>query len=1053
MRKLLIDLKPRFFTPFSGAVLVWALFALQAAWSLSTPAPTGQYRRQSWQIDSGLPQDTVRALLQTSDGFLWLATEGGLVRFDGFDFRVFDTSNTPQFRSNFVEGLTQDRAGTLWISTSDGLLRLSEGRFKSFTVMDGLPSNTVTGVYQQRSGRLIVATSAGLAILQGERFREIAGTEFVANAEKVNVLPDDTHGVLWLAGGQQLVPVEAGAQAAGSSIKTHIGSINAISLDTSGDLWVGGTDGVECFHRGQQCSLAEGSAFGKTLALPSQNVTALLAADPASGSGGMWVGTTAGLALVSSHSTKRIGVNEGLADARIQKLFQDRSGALWVISSHGLAKVIAGHVKVVPEQTNWNDVLSVLQDREGDMWFGTESDGVSVLRDQPFSSITARQGLSADFVRTVFQERSGTIWIGTNKGGLDMISGGKISTLRTGALSSSVVLALAETAGDLWVGTPDGLTRIRGGHSQLFTTADGMADNFVRSLYADNDGSLWIGTRNGLSHLSAGRFKTYSTQDGLGSDVIGSILRSGGGDLWVGTLGGLSRLAGGRFVNYTTQSGLGGDAVTALFEDSNGSLWIGSNRSGLTRLREGRFVTFPFGTGLPDTIYGILAGAEGSLWMASPTGVYRAEAAALNAYANKDSGELPVTRYGAADGMQISECSSGGHPSAWRMQDGTLWFATLKGVSWIDPQTPSKDAQPPQIAIEGVMLDNQDARLSSAATGSGQDVPTLVVPPGGERITVHYAGLSFLAPQKVRYRYKLEGFDRGWVQAGSGRTAYYTNVPPGRYRFTVAASNAQGVWSAQPALLQLRVQPRFFQTIWFYLLIGLALIGLAYAVYRIRVRYVEAKFKAVMAERERLAREVHDTLAQGYVGISVQLEIITRLLQTSRSAALDQLGHTKELVRSSLAEARSSIWDLRSHGSDAGILPARIAAAAKSKEQGGAPDIVLQVQGTYRPLKRDVEDQILRIAQEAMNNSVRHANATRIEVTLTFDEKMLLLSVSDNGLGFEAPFDSFSTNGHFGFQGMQERAASIGAVLHVEGRYGQGALVTLRVKMQKEAER
>ncbi|MDQ2835354.1 MAG: histidine kinase [Acidobacteriota bacterium] len=1057
---------------------VWMLFGLmQAAWGLEPGRQVGQYRRQSWQVDSGLPQNTVHAVVQTRDGFVWFATEGGLVRFDGLDFRVFDSSNTPELRSNFIDGLMEGRDGALWISTLDGLLRLKGGGFRAFAVADGLPSNSVTATYQQSSGRLVAVTAGGLATLDGERFREIAGTEFLSNAEQVSVLPDDAEGTLWVGAGEQLVPVAAGATSGGHGVGAHVGAIAAIGAGQDGELWVGGAKGLECFRGGRSCSAGErGVQAGKGVLLAGRSVTALLPVTRA-GDGGMWVGTTKGLLRMQGGVVTEVGAprNTGGSAAgplEIRSLFEDRSGVVWVMSKGGIATVSRARTLLVEGRQDIRDVLCVLEDREGNMWFGTESDGASVLRDQPFSSITMKDGLADDFVRAVFEDHAGVVWVGMDKGGVDRIVDGKVAALgEVGGVRTNVVLALAETAEGMWLGTPEGLIRIktgtgggvRGGRrgsvatreAQLFTAEDGLPDNFVRSLYADRDGTLWVGTRNGLSHRSGGVFRTYTTSDGLGSDVIGSVLRGapgvsgGSGELWVGTLGGLSRLAGEHFVNYTVNDGLGGDAVTALFEDARGSLWIGTNGSGLTRWRDGRFAEVAAEkSGLPQTVYGMLEDADGRLWMSSQTGVYRVSAAALTGYAAKAAGELAVERLGVADGMQISECSSGGHPSAWKMRDGTLWFATRKGVSWVQPGRHSKSDDAPPVAIERVLLDERAAAVLEGAQ-DGVGGAELVVPAGGKRITIRYAGLSFVAPQKVRYRYRLEGFDHGWVEAGNARTAYYTNVPPGRYRFSVMASDGDGLWSARAASLSIRVQPRFYQTAWFRGLMVLVLLGIGYGLYRVRVHTVEARYKAVMAERGRLAREVHDTLAQGYVGVSVQLEIVSRLLQGSQPAALEQLKQTKELVRSSLAEARSSIWNLRSHGNDAEILPSRMAAAAKSKGQAGGPAIVFEVHGTYRPLPREVEDQILRIAQEAVNNSVRHAGASRVEVSLTFGDKVLLLRVSDDGRGFEEAFDSFAASGHFGLTGMRERAAAIGAQLRVEGGgHGRGAVVSLRMAMR-----
>ena len=996
-----------------------------------------QYRAQTWQSDSGLPQNTVHAVMQTRDGFLWLATEGGLVRFDGFHFKVYDAANTPEFRSDLVDGLLEDKAGDgFWAATSDGLLHLKAGRFRAFRVEDGLPSNVVTGVYRQ-GVRLVVATAGGLAVRDGERFRAVAGTEVLGEAARVQVLPEDAQGTLWASAGQRLLAVRAGAMVAQPAAEAGVGSIHALAAGADGAVWVGGADGLACVRTDGSCMAPGAIAQGKLL--PGEDVTAL-AEDKA---GELWVGTEAGLRVLRGGAVEALARQPGLG--AVERLLVDAAGAVWVAAAKGLARVEKGRVALIGPADNADRNLAMFEDREGDLWLGSEAGGVRVLRVQPFQTLTTQQGLSADFVRTVFQDHAGAILIGTDRGGLDRLVGGKITPVDLGGPSASgVVLALAETGEGVWVGTPDGLTLLRSGQQpRTLTVDDGLADNFVRSLFADRDGTLWVGTRNGLSHWAANKFVSYTSANGLGSDVIGSVLRTRDGTLWVGTLGGLSRWNGTRFVNATARDGLGGDAVTVLFEDSTGTLLVGTNGSGLTRFRDGKFVTVDArSSGLPETVYGIVEDAGGHIWLSSKQGIYRVQEAALDASLDGPTGTLAVERFGAADGMQIGECSSGGHPAAWRMQDGTLWFATLKGVALVNPAgLPAR--QIPPVVIERVTLDGQEADAGAGAV--------LEVPAGSERIAVEYAGLSLAAPQKVRYRYKLAGFDQDWVQAGSGSTAFFTNIPPGHYRFVVQASNTDGIWSVRPAEIILHVRPRFFQTWWFYLLLAAGLLWLAYAIYRLRVRFVEARLKGVMTERGRIAREIHDTLAQGYVGISVHLEIASQMLAVSTEAAREQLEETKALVRSGLAEARSSIWELRSDGEEVSTLPARLTSLAKAKQHDGGPEITVAVHGSYRPLQRRVEDEIVRVAQEAIANVLRHADAQTIAVSLAYDAKKVELSVQDDGRGFAEAADSFAGLGHFGLRGMQERAAAIGGVLDVQSSPGRGTSVNLRVPLQKES--
>jgi ligand-binding sensor domain-containing protein/signal transduction histidine kinase len=1017
------------------------------ALALGTAKPLKQYGRQTWQSDTGLPQNTVHAIVQTRDGYLWMATEGALVRFDGQDLRTFDPGNTPQLPSGSINDLAvegdgregKDKGGRLWIGTAAGLLMLEAGRFGTFTTANGLPSNIVRFVHPRRGGGVLVATANGVALGDAKGFHPLPGVSGEVAPEQI---AEDASGALWIASGQQLFSLPPGSSQASAQTVAGAGEIQAIAAGASGEIWIGGRGGLVLLRHGQPVPINPGA--------PRQNITALLAMP----NSGVLIGTDSGLLEYTRGSLKHLGEKSGIASGRVLRLFKDREGSAWVAYDLGVSRITPDAPEQLQAPLDIPGVLSLFEDREGDMWFGTDVGGATVLREQAFSTLTTQDGLSDDFIRAVFQDHAGTIWLGTSRGGLNRIAQGRISAIRAAngkpgaALSSNVVLALAETSAgsghDLWIGTPDGLNRLRNGQIKLFTTADGLPDDFVRSLNADRDGSLWIGTRNGLSHYAHGVFTSYSRLDGLGGDLIGSILRARDGTLWVGTLNGLSRLDGTGFKNFTTKDGLGGDAITALAEDHEGTLWIASHASGLTRLRNGGFTAIaPGRNGLPAEIYSILEDNEPrrSLWLGSSKGVFRVNLDAPNAFADHRSSTLPVESFGTADGMRISECSSGGHPAAWRMADGTLWFATLKGAAAVNPASGYENRIAPLTAIEDITIDDQPAPLNQPLT----------IPPGRERMSIHYAGLSFRAPQKLRFRYKLEGFDHDWIYAGPRRTAFYTNIPAGRYRFVVYASNGDGLWSELPGDLRFIVQPHFYQTVWFYCLATLLAAMLTYAIYRARVRAVESQYQAVLAERNRIAREIHDTLAQGYVGISVQLEVASRLLQSSKEAAAQQLENTKEYVRSSLAEARSSIWNLRSSESGAAseTLPARLAAVVKSRQQsnGGAPALRFEVHGAFRPLghkERRVEDEILKIAQEAINNALRHAAASAIAVVLSYDTDTLKLTVADDGKGFDP---SSVAAGHYGVQGMRERAAGIGAHIEIHGTLPAGTIVELTCQL------
>ena len=1003
------------------------------SFALDASKPLKQYGRQAWQSETGLPQNTVNAIVQSRDGFIWMATEAGLVRFDGQDFRTFDTGNTRELPSDSINDLALDQQGTLWISTASGLVTFAANRFLPVPTPNGPSTKAVRFVRPLHNGRILISTAGGVAI--GDR-NTLEALPSIPTEITPQQIAGDIHGTLWMASSQQLFSVAENSSALSTQAITDIGDIQALAA-SGNDLWLGGRSGLVLVRNGKRFQL---NLAGTTL-----NVTAIMPMP----NGDTYIGTSAGLFAFSQGTLKRLGEQTGITAGRVLRLFQDHEGSIWVAFDLGLSRIIAAAPGQLQATLALPGVLSIFEDREGDMWFGTDVGGATILREQAFSTLTTQDGLSDDFIRAVFQDHAGTIWLGTNRGGLNRITQGKVSALRAtqgraaATLSSNVVLALAESQGDLWVGTPDGLSRLRNGTLKLFTTADGLPDDFVRSLYADRDGSLWIGTRNGLSHYAHNTFTSYSRLDGLGSDLVGTILRTRNGILWVGTLNGLSRFDGAAFKNFTTKDGLGSDAITTLAEQEDGTLWIASHASGLTRLRDGVFTALASpGLNLPQEIYSILEAAtpqapsSPSLWLGSSKGVFRVSIDALNAVADKHSRNLLVDAFGTADGMKINECSSGGHPAAWRMTDGALWFATLKGVASIFPASAYETPVAPLAAIEDVLVDERSAATSEPLT----------VPPGRDRITMHYAGLSFRAPQKLRFRYKLENFDRDWIDAGTRRTAFYTNIPAGTYRFLVYVSNGDGVWSKQASEFRFTVRPHFYQTIWFYCFALLLTAVIAWLIYRARVRAVEKQYQAVLAERTRIAREIHDTLAQGYVGISVQLEVASRLLQGSREAAAKQLENTKEYVRSSLAEARSSIWNLRSPGAESETYPARLAAAVKLHQLTGSPAASLRfdVRGTFRPIEPRVEDEFLKIAQEAIANALRHAAAPTIAVVLSYDTNWLKLTVTDDGKGFDP---AAVPSGHYGVQGMRERASAVDALLKVESRPDTGTTVELTYRL------
>lgn len=927
-------------------------------------------RQQAWSTEEGLPQSSVHAIAQTRDGYLWIATEGGLARFDGERFKIFDHSNENAFRSDDICCLNDDaqtRQG-LWIGTGDGVLRLHDGAFRRFGVEDGLPSARVVSIVTGLDGSIAVETDAGWARWEQERFRRI-GDEAVTAAGMRG-----PNGARWSYTAQ--VVSEAGehgghAWRVGAALPN--GRIQVVSVDRAGRAWVGMNDG---------------------------------------------------LFIVSSDSSIAIPV-PGLGST---------------------------------------SVLSIFEDSEGDHWIGTETSGLHVLRRLKFRS---EPGLADKAVTSVVQSTDGAMWVGTREDGLSRVRKGAVDMpVAESRLTSAVIFCMAPGAdGALWVGTPDGLNYISADGAsrgeaysvQRITSANGLPDDTVRSLAAEPDGSVWAGTGHGLVHIgkpSAGlTMKTLTHADGLGGDLIGSlvVVEKGAKGLWAGTSGGLSWVQNdGTIKNFTTKDGLGADIVTAMASDGTGDLWVATKDGALSLLVGTRFFAvpaFPDASRREGAIEGITPDGEGALWFRMDRGIRRISLTTLHACVAKgrctaSEGMKGVgARYGLADGVPNDEVAAGGSSMGWLSSDGELWLPTRGGVAIADTKHMALNKVAPPVVVEQFVVDGAAEDLNQMP---------LKIPFGHARFTMEYAGLSFRSPSEVRYQFRLQGFDKNWTDAGGRQSATYTNLPPGAYRFDVQAMNEDGIWNRAGAELSFRIVPPFYRRWWFILLGAFIIGGLLAGLYALRLRRLRGRFDAVLAERNRIAREIHDTLTQDFVGTSLQLDLIAQQLGRGKvESALEQVKHARRLVTDGLEEARRSIWEMRANQSG-DTLPTRLKRVVeRDAAVGFAPR--LHLGGAYRAVEARVERELLRVAQEALSNVKHHAGATDVRVDLHYSSDTLMLTIKDNGAGFVVD-EGIGKAGHYGLLGMKERAALIDGSLTITSEPGHGTEVTLRVPVTLRAE-
>jgi ligand-binding sensor domain-containing protein/class 3 adenylate cyclase len=728
-----------------------------------------QYTQDAWTGESALPQATVQAIVQTRDGYLWLGTQEGLVRFDGVTFSPQNGVDT--------NGFAEASDGTLWMSTYSGLTSLKGGVFRRFTTAQGLCSDRVNALSLDASGALWLATTAGLNRMQGGRMTTFTTKDGLPTDEVVDVLCG------------------------------------------RGDLvWLATRAGLVRYEQGRF------TTYTRKDGLPTDDVSRLFQ----DSEGTLWIGTNGGgLCALRKGRFDVYGVRDGLASGEISALHEDRDGNLWVgTKSAGLVRMHGGKFEAytVKEGLSENGVWSLFEDREGSLWVGTFGGGLNRLKDEKFTTYDTSVGLCNNTAWAVYEGSDQTLWIGTDTG-LNALRDGKFTAYRTkdGLPNESIPTVIEDRDSALWVGTDGGgLARLKDGRMTVVGMAQGLSNPRVFCLAEDSRGGLWIGTNGGgLNLLKDGKITVLTKKDGLSDNYIRALLEDRQGNLWIGTNGGgLNRYRDGKFTVYTIKDGLAGDLVRALYEDREGNLWIGTRDGGLGRYRDGKFSAIRAKDGLfGDIVYQILEDGRRNLWMSCNRGVFRVAKQDLDDFA---AGKIPAIRcvaYGKADGMKSPECNGGTQPAGCKSRDGRLWFPTIRGVVTVDPQRMRLNEVPPPVAVEAFRADEKPMAL-----GAG-----LVVPAGTDRFEFRFTALSLQSPGKVRFRYFLEGHDRKWneLEGGRERVASYTNLPPGPYTFRVKACNNDGLWNEEGASLAFRLKPKFRQTPLFYALVilGILLLG------------------------------------------------------------------------------------------------------------------------------------------------------------------------------------------------------------------------------------
>jgi signal transduction histidine kinase/ligand-binding sensor domain-containing protein len=977
-----------------------------------------QYMREHWGSEKGFRGGSVTALAQTPDGYLWIGTDTGLFRFDGLAFRDFSQAAPLTLPIGPVQALTSDAQGNLWILLkSTRILRYREGKFE---VGGEVAEFGITSILKRTDGSVIFASlTYGPLTYRSGKFELLNTPAGPASPPPVGteVTPDQLSSRLsWATG---VFP---------HRFAEPNSAVISMAETSDGKVWLGTSD-KGLFY------MIDGKVIAVPTGLSAARINCLLA----SGNHELWIGTDTGVLRWDGARVSSLEISPALRRLQVHSMIRDRDSGIWLGTPHGLVRVTSGGAVLDANDPQSSVAVNALfEDREGNLWAGSPS-GIERLRDSPFVTYSVA-GLQSESSGPVYVDQSGRVWFAPFEGGLHWLKGEKSGSVTSERLNQDVVYSIAGTKDDLWIGRQQGgLTHLYYTSGSLtartYTESQGLSQNSVYAVFQSRDGAVWAGTLSGgVSEFRNGRFTTYTAKSGLASNSVTSIAETSDAVMWFATPNGLSSFSGGRWRSFSAQEGLPSQNVNCLMTDSADLLWVGT-ASGLAYVTTGQVkVPTAVPASLQEQILGIAEDKLGWLWISTSNHVLRVRRDSL---LRNSVGEADVREYGPEDGLHGTEGVKR-QQSVFADQHGDIWFSMNRGISVANPSRAISASPPAILHIDEVSSDGAPVNMNGPVQLSG----------GHPRLTFALSALSLSAPERIRYKYKLEDVDEGWSRPVTDRRVTYNNLGSGEYRFRVIASNSEGLWNSAESAVSFKIRPAYWQT-WWFRVSGLFVLILAVLLFfRLRMRALASRmnmrFEERLAERTRIAQELHDTLLQGFMSASMQLHVADDRLPED-SPAKPLLGRVLQLMGRVMDEGRNTVRGLRSSDIVRQNLEEEFSRIQKDLAISTESEFRVIVEGAPRPLRPVIHDEIYFIGREALANAFRHSGASDVVVEIEYSTSHLRVMVRDNGCGVDPQVVITGRDGHWGLSGMRERTERIGGKLRVLSMASAGTEIHLSV--------